>query len=223
LRVAVRIVASVRARRLRYGLASMAQPRRTQAERRSGTQRALIAHATVVFASRGYDSATLAEIAQRAQVSKGGVHHHFRAKGDLVAPVVDHCIAVMAAQLTAAAAVASAPVARWRAGVAAVLSSVREGTPESLALVEFMTRAQHDETLRIVVAPRIAAVEARIAAALEQTLDAAGLSLGAPAISVARTLVAWVAGLVLRRGLGDGDDAREPVALLPPVMGALLT
>ena len=85
-----------------------------------------------------------------------------------------------------------------------------------------MTRAQHDEAVRALITPRIEAVETNIATALSLTLDAVGLTLGATPQSVARTLVAWIAGLVLRRGLGGALDARDATVLLPPVMTALL-
>jgi AcrR family transcriptional regulator len=58
--------------------------RRTQAERRSQAERALLDAATVLFARRGVDRTSLADVGEHAGYSRGLVNHHFGSKAALV-------------------------------------------------------------------------------------------------------------------------------------------
>lgn len=55
----------------------------TQLERRTATRARVLDAAGAVFAARGFERATLDEIARQAGVSKGAVYHSFRSKDDL--------------------------------------------------------------------------------------------------------------------------------------------
>ena len=61
------------------------KPRRTQAERRSRSEEALLDAAAELIAERGVDRASLASIGGRAGVSRGLPTHHFGSKDALVA------------------------------------------------------------------------------------------------------------------------------------------
>ena len=63
--------------------------RRTQAERRHSTRRALLDAARSVFAERGYQGAAAEEIVRRAGLTRGALYHHFEDKKDLFRAVVD--------------------------------------------------------------------------------------------------------------------------------------
>jgi AcrR family transcriptional regulator len=58
--------------------------RRTQAERRGDAERALLDAAARLFARRGIDQTSLADIGQEAGYSRGLVNHHFGSKAALV-------------------------------------------------------------------------------------------------------------------------------------------
>jgi AcrR family transcriptional regulator len=58
--------------------------RRTQAERRSQAERALLDAAAVLFARRGVDQTSLADVGKHAGYSRGLVNHHFGSKATLV-------------------------------------------------------------------------------------------------------------------------------------------
>ncbi len=45
--------------------------------------RQIIAHATIVFAERGYNATTIDAIAERAGIAKGSVYQYFKSKTDL--------------------------------------------------------------------------------------------------------------------------------------------
>jgi AcrR family transcriptional regulator len=63
--------------------------RRTQAERRAATRRALLDAARSVFAETGYHGAAAEEIVRRAGLTRGALYHHFEDKKDLFLAVVD--------------------------------------------------------------------------------------------------------------------------------------
>ena len=60
-------------------------PRRTQAQRRSESEEALLDAAAEVIAERGIDRASLASIGERAGASRGLANHHFGSKDTLIA------------------------------------------------------------------------------------------------------------------------------------------
>jgi AcrR family transcriptional regulator len=61
-----------------------AAPRRTQTERRQAAERALLTAAARLFARRGIDTTSLAEIGDEAGYSRGLVNHRFGSKAALV-------------------------------------------------------------------------------------------------------------------------------------------
>src|ERR671917_5502 len=63
--------------------------RRSQAERRATTRRALLGAAREMFAERGYHGAAAEEIVRRAGLTRGALYHHFEDKKDLFRTVVD--------------------------------------------------------------------------------------------------------------------------------------
>jgi AcrR family transcriptional regulator len=63
--------------------------RRTQAQRRATTRRALLDAARYLFAERGYHGTAAEEIVRRAGLTRGALYHHFEDKKDLFRAVVD--------------------------------------------------------------------------------------------------------------------------------------
>ena len=63
--------------------------RRTQAQRRATTRRALLDAARSLFAERGYHGTAAEEIVRRAGLTRGALYHHFEDKKDLFRAVVD--------------------------------------------------------------------------------------------------------------------------------------
>jgi AcrR family transcriptional regulator len=66
-------------------MGAMAQPRRTQAERRALSERRLLDAAVSLIAEQGSSRTTLAEVGERAGYSRGLVNQHFGSKSGLVA------------------------------------------------------------------------------------------------------------------------------------------
>jgi AcrR family transcriptional regulator len=99
--------------------------RRTQAERRAATRRALLDAARSVFAERGYHEAAAEEIVRRAGLTRGALYHHFEDKKDLFRAVVDEMEGEIDEEIEEAESAASglpeAVMAGYRAFIDAVL------------------------------------------------------------------------------------------------------
>jgi AcrR family transcriptional regulator len=87
----------------------------------------LIEVAKTLFAERGYDGASIEEIAQRAHVSKPVVYEHFGGKEGLYAVVVDREMSELLARLTRALS-AGAPRALAEQAALALLTYIEEQT-----------------------------------------------------------------------------------------------
>ncbi|HEY7107243.1 MAG TPA: TetR/AcrR family transcriptional regulator [Acidimicrobiia bacterium] len=70
-------------------MAREAPPRRTQAERRSESEEALLGAAAALIAERGVERASLASIGRSAGASRGLPTHHFGSKDALVARLAE--------------------------------------------------------------------------------------------------------------------------------------
>src|SRR5215211_5576368 len=99
--------------------------RRTQAERRATTTRALLDAARSLFAEKGYHGAAAEEIVRRAGLTRGALYHHFEDKKDLFRAVVDEMEGEIDEEIEAAERVQpelpEAVMAGYRAFVDAVL------------------------------------------------------------------------------------------------------
>ncbi|MEW6636531.1 MAG: helix-turn-helix domain-containing protein [Actinomycetota bacterium] len=99
--------------------------RRTQAERRAATRRALLDAARSLFAEKGYHETSAEEIVRRAGLTRGALYHHFKDKRDLFRVVVDEMEGEIDEEIEAAeraeGRLPDAVMAGYRAFVDAVL------------------------------------------------------------------------------------------------------
>jgi AcrR family transcriptional regulator len=99
--------------------------RRTQAQRRAATRRALLNAARSLFAEKGYHETAAEEIVRRAGLTRGALYHHFEDKKDLFRVVVDEMEGEIDEEIEAAERAESglpkAVMAGYRAFVDAVL------------------------------------------------------------------------------------------------------
>src|SRR3954454_12756787 len=78
------------------------KPRReTRAEKQARTRGELLTTAAAVFAERGYDGASVEEIAEQAGYSHGAVYSNFAGKSDLFLAVFERYMADRAQELAA--------------------------------------------------------------------------------------------------------------------------
>ncbi|MGW8378125.1 TetR/AcrR family transcriptional regulator [Streptomyces sp. ODS28] len=136
------------------------QPPRTegQAEAKSGrggrrsfierARRAQIVEAAVeVLAARGYARASLAQIAERAGVSKGVISYHFAGKGELIERLVEQVYERIGEHVGARLQQEAEPgTARWiRVYVTAVAAYMQDHRTELRALGEIFTNHRTSE------------------------------------------------------------------------------
>lgn len=96
-----------------------AAPRRTRAEQREATRRALIDGATQVVGEQGYTGATITAITRRAGVAQGSFYNHFESREDLFDRLLPELSSRMFDHIKAAAAHASTDAQREEASLEA--------------------------------------------------------------------------------------------------------
>jgi AcrR family transcriptional regulator len=82
--------------------AARGAPRRTQAERRSRSEEALLDAAAALIAERGIDRASLTTIGDRAGTSRGLPTHHFGTKDAMIARLAQRAQQRLSAEMVAA-------------------------------------------------------------------------------------------------------------------------
>ena len=114
----------------------MAGAQTAEARIRKGERTAarILDAAEAVFAERGYESASLREIARRAGLQQPGLYNHFSSKRDLYAAVLDRALQPMADAM--AASLASDDPGKARAGLPAVMTDLLLERPEMAALFQ---------------------------------------------------------------------------------------
>jgi AcrR family transcriptional regulator len=169
--------------------------------------------AVETLASKGFAHTSVSDIAERAGMSKGSVHYHFESKDDLLAHVLQACIARIGAPVRAAW---EQPGISATERIAAAIGSLRETReslrPELRVLVDLMAQAVHDEKLRVPIASAMRQERVQLLVALRASMGELGMvPVVAPEL-ILRLLTALLDGLVLHR-LFDPPSAEESDAL----------
>ncbi len=115
--------------------------------RKELTRRLLIDAAAAVFARRGFDAASLDEVADAAGFTKGAVYSNFSSKTDLIMALIERRTAEQA--VTAARALAGATLGE---AIARLESAAEHGAPSGVdwlrLMSEFWHYAMRDERAR---------------------------------------------------------------------------
>jgi len=180
-------------------------PRRTQDERREATRDALLGAAVSLLAERGIAAATLADVAERAGVSKGALTHHFDAKDALLDAVLERVGASLAGALTAVWDPTTPPFPRLRKALAGATSLADDRPTELRVFAALAAEGTRDARLGVAARRHLDALEATFAQGLTFTLDELGVRSRVAPESVARTLVAAALGAALRPGAAPTD------------------
>ncbi|OLF16027.1 TetR/AcrR family transcriptional regulator [Actinophytocola xanthii] len=122
----------------------MAAPHRTQQERSSRTRARLLEATVECLVERGYAGTTVAEICQRAGLSRGAQQHHFTTKAELMTRALEHLFTRLADEIVATR-LPTGPD-RLEKGID-LLWEAYSGTL-STAAVELWVAARTDEELR---------------------------------------------------------------------------
>jgi AcrR family transcriptional regulator len=182
------------------------------------TRDAVIAAAATVFARRGFQGASLREIAAESGMTTGAVYSNFDGKADLFLSVLEEKIDPRLAVMyeVARRAPARGVGARMKQEFAAY---VRQQRRWLILLIEFWAQAARDPKLRPKFAERHARLRAEIAEVLAERAAKLGTRLRLPADHLATLLLALTNGMVVEQladpgGVPDGLYGRALDLLL---------
>lgn len=186
----------------------------TRSQRQEETRAELLVAAARVFARRGYDGASVAEIAEEAGYSHGAVYSNFAGKEDLFLALYEGWVAMRVTEIESTWSQEGMLADRARAAGDDWLDHLAHDPDAFLLRLEFTVRAARDPELRTKLGARVGAVPLAIRRLVEERVDAENLLLGVPPQDVAIALQALSLGLALE-ALGD------PTAVRPGLAGEL--
>jgi AcrR family transcriptional regulator len=174
--------------------------RLTRAEQQAHTRTRLIEAAAKVFAQRGFQAASVEEIAEEAGYSHGAVYSNFDGKGELFLAVFEEYMAERVGELadTQAAVPEDAALEVRARALADQWMDRLARDRESLALhVEFIAHADRDPELAKRFASRSAAMRQALSSYIVQYQQEAGVELAMAADDLALVLRALGIGLAI--------------------------
>lgn len=164
---------------------------------RADTRARLLKAAGTVFAERGYDRASLDDVALAAGLTKGAVYSSFASKDELLYALMRERIHERLELVTEAAerhANVRDITDQAARGLAELISSQAEW---HLLFIEFWARAVRDPELRDEFARERRTARAVLASLLEEQAATAGVELPAPAEQLAVAVLALANGIAI--------------------------
>jgi len=101
-----------------------AAARRTQAERRAETRKALLDAARALIVEKGYAETATPEIVKAAEVTRGALYHHFADKADLMRALVRQESEAIASDINTGTNTGQTPLEAFMAGASAYFSAM---------------------------------------------------------------------------------------------------
>jgi len=182
------------------------------------TRDALVAAAARVFLRRGFQGASLREIASEAGLTTGAVYSNFDGKADLFLAVLEENIDPRLTVMYEAAR--TAPQPRLGAAMGEEFAAyVRQQRRWLTLLIEFWAQAARDPKLRPKFAERHGKLRSAIAEVLAERAARLGLSLPLPADQLATVLIALTNGMAVEQ---LADPHGVPTALYGQALDLLL-
>ncbi len=182
----------------------------TRERRRQQTRDVLIAAASEVFARRGFEGASLEEIAETAGFTRGAIYKNFGGKEDLFLAVTDR-LNEQVIEAFRAVAPRTADAAEWDIVTLADLwrASVTE-VPDLFAIgKEYELYVLRNPQARDRAAAHRRRNRELVTAFIEEVADRSGMTLRFPADTLAGVILAAADGLTYTARV-DGDDLFGP-------------
>jgi AcrR family transcriptional regulator len=188
-----------------------------RSERRARTRAQLLEAAARVYARRGFDGATLDEVAEEAGFTKGAVYDHFGSKENLLVALLDEHLTQQIAEQVALFDPAKETAERPRAGAERWMSDLKQDPDVFRLFVELWTHAQRDERLRQRLLSGISALRATFRGfAAERSLNGAVTPTGEAAEQFANIMLALATGIGM-------IELVDPDSVHPRLLGAVLS
>jgi AcrR family transcriptional regulator len=185
--------------------------------RRAQTRTRLLEAAAQVYARRGFEGATLEEVASEAGFTKGAVYGHFGSKENLLLALVEEYLAGAVSEQVTLFDRDRATWERPLAGSERAMEGLRENPEPFRLFIELWVYAQRDERLRQRLASGLAALRATFARFAADSSADAGLD---PPTAVTEQF----ANVMLGLGLGLSLlELSEPEAIPSKLLGTTLS
>jgi AcrR family transcriptional regulator len=177
-------------------------PRRlTRAEQREKTRGCLVEAAMKVFSRRGYDKASLDEVAEEAGFTKGAVYSNFKGKEDLLLATIDAHFEQRLDAIKRLLAEEPGEEGTAYAGGMDFMEQLNRD-PEYFALFfEFWAYAQRNPDVKRKFLPRVQRFRAALAQVFEAKSGTQDVELPIPTEQLSAMLIAMAAGVAMEREL----------------------
>jgi AcrR family transcriptional regulator len=172
----------------------------------------LTSAAARVIARKGYEAATLRDVADEAGTSTGTLNYYYQGKDDLFAATLRAASERFQADLAAAAAAAASPRDKLVAMAVAATPSTPSGREGHAVWIDFWAQAARDESLRRLNQRIYDRWRAEIAAIVGEGQAAGAFDASADPAAFARGYTAVIDGLATHVVLHDGFGAAEMLA-----------
>ena len=188
----------------------MAVEKLTRERRRQQTRDVLIAAATEVFAQRGYEGASLEEIAETAGFTRGAIYKNFAGKEDLFFAVTDRFNELVIDGFRAIAP-STADSKEWDISRLAELWRASVDDFDDLFAIgkEFELYVLRNPAARERAIEHRRKNQALVAEFIEEVADRSGMTLRLPAPTLASIILAAADGLAYAARI-DGQDLFAP-------------
>lgn len=182
----------------------------TRERRRQQTRDVLIAAASEVFAQRGYEGASLEEIAETAGFTRGAIYKHFTGKEDLFFAVTER-LNELVIDAFRAIAPSSADTQEWDISRLADLwrASVDEFDELFAIGKEYELYVLRNPAVREQSLAHRRKNRELVAAFIEEVAERSGMRLRLPALTLASIILAAADGLTYAARV-DGEDLFAP-------------
>jgi AcrR family transcriptional regulator len=181
--------------------------RRTRVEQREETRRRLLEAAGRIFGRRGYEAASVEEIAEVAGYTRGAFYSNFRDKDELFVAFLEERMQAEAAEMAATARAAPDWASRYAALRADYVRSHRKDTPVLYAELQ-LAAARHPELRR-----KLRALFDRHVETFANILADLRGEMPAQFRPVFVALFGTVEGIALQKASGNADDQTAEAVL----------
>jgi AcrR family transcriptional regulator len=190
-------------------------PRRlTRAEQREQTRGCLVAAAAKVFTRRGYDNASLDEVAEEAGFTTGAVYSNFKGKEDLFLATIDTHFEERLQSIKRV--MQEEPDEQGTAHAAGMdfMDKLNRDPDYFVLFFEFWAYAQRNPGVKKKFLPRVQRFRSALAELFEAKSDVTGLELPMPTEQLASMLIAMAAGVAMERELDPRSVPDDMYALM---------
>lgn len=188
----------------------------SRAEKNAATTAALLQAAAHAFAERGFEAASMDEIAERVGLSKGALYYRYKSKEDLFLALLDERCAAYLAKLERPLEADGSSRGNWTALAEDFLEVAREGSWPRL-FFEFVSYSSRSPRAQRELVKRTRAFREAIRRLIEDQALHAGVEPSVPAEEIALAITALGNGLALER-LADPQSVPDRAFLDLPAL-----